>query len=179
MLLTQHLKSTLNAVSELSVSPDFAGLRADHGLTGFAGEGLLELREIRHDAVDSILAGRVRIGDGADTEIFRAVILAGPLRIADEEALVGSEAVFRFQAHSGRLLFPSEVGEEGATEVCNVFAAGEFGVDVDVVDDDVVRVLIALAVDAIFKAPGVGWCPPVAQIALSVELATFIIEPVR
>ena len=54
------------------------------------------------------------------------------------------------------MLLPGDVGEEGAAEVGNILSAGELGVDVDVVDDDVLGVLVADAVDAVFEAFGVG-----------------------
>src|ERR1700728_5492129 len=83
-----------------SSSPDFAGFGTDHGLACFTTESLLELRQIRDDAVDAVFAGRVRIGNGADVEVLRALAFAGPLAHADEEALVGGEAVFIFKTHS-------------------------------------------------------------------------------
>ncbi len=46
----------------------------------------------------------------------------------------------------------------------------------DVVDDDELRILIADAVDAVFEALRIGRCPPVAEVALGVELPPFIIE---
>ena len=39
--------------------------------------------------------GECGFGDGADAQVLRALVLAGPLRHADEEALVGREAVRR------------------------------------------------------------------------------------
>jgi len=86
---------------------------------------LLELRQIRDDAVDAVFAGRVRIGNGADAEVLRALAFAGPLAHADEEALVGGEAVFIFKTHAGGLPFPGEIREQRATEVGGVFTAGE------------------------------------------------------
>ena len=48
----------------------------------------------------------------------------------------------------------------------------------NVIDDDVLRVLIADAVDAILEALGIGRRPPVAKVALGVELPALIVEGV-
>ncbi len=158
--------------------PDFADVRLDHGLACFAGESFLELGEVGYDSVNAGEAGGVGVGEGVDAEVFGAVVLAGPLGHADPVALVGGEAVAGGEGLAGCLFLPGDVGEEGAADVGYVFSAGEFGVDVDVVDDDVGRVLVADAVDAVFEVFGVGWGPPVLEVAGGVELAAFVVEGV-
>src|ERR1700683_2702852 len=139
-----------------SRSPDFAGFGVNHGLASFAAEGGGELWHVRHDAVDAVFAGRVRVGDGVDALILRALVFARPLRHANEVALVGREAVFVLEMQAGGLFLPGLVAHQRAAEVGNVFAAGELRVDVNIVDNDVRRVLVAQAVDAVLKAFGVG-----------------------
>ena len=65
-----------------------------------------------------------------------------------------------------------------ATEVGQVFAFGQLGVDLDVVDDDILRVLIDYALGPIGEIFRVVLGPPVFQVAVSVELAAFVVEAV-
>ena len=142
--------------------PDLADRRLHHRLALLATEGGRELRHIHKQAVDPPLARRMRIGDRGYSRVFRTRIFTGPLSIADEETLIGSEAVLRFELLPVGLGLPRDVRKQQAAEVGDVFAAGQFGVDLDVVDDHVLRVLLTLAVDAVFKTLGVGGRPPVA-----------------
>src|SRR5258706_12215287 len=114
--------------------PDLAGWRVRHRLTRLATESVLELGHVRHHAVDARGAGRVRVGDGVDTEVFGTLVLAGPLRHADKEALVWREAVGVRQLLALGLLLPCDVGEQGSAQVGHILAAGQLGVDMDVVD---------------------------------------------
>src|SRR5271156_2308333 len=159
--------------------PDFADFLLDHRLAGFASEGGCELRHVGYDAIDARFAGRMRVGDSGDAQVLGPLVLTGPLRVSDKETLVGGEAVLRQQVLPACLFLPRDVGEKRSAEVGYVLAAGQLGVDVDVVDDDVPRVLLALAVDAILEGFCVLGCPPVLEVALSVELAAFVIEAVR
>src|SRR5215472_7047062 len=81
--------------------PDFADLRLHHGLTSFTPEGGHELRHVGDDPID-----------------------------ADEEALVGCEALGRLQVRVCGGLLPSDIGDQSATEISDVLTAGELGVDV-------------------------------------------------
>jgi len=96
----------------------------DHGLAGFAVEGFLELGHVGDDSVDAGDAWGVGIGDGADAEVFRAIVLAGPLGHADEKALVGRKAVDGCERLTFGLLFPGHVGDECAAEIGYVNANG-------------------------------------------------------
>src|SRR3977135_2747730 len=74
-------------------SPHATAVFTDHRLSGFARKRPLELGHVHHQAVDAVLAGRMRVGQGPRPQILRAMVLAGPLRVADEETLLGREAV--------------------------------------------------------------------------------------
>src|SRR5258708_13280959 len=103
--------------------PHLTGLRsAHHWRAVVATEGLGELRQVGHDAVDAVLAGRVGVGEGIHPQVLDALILAGPLREADKEALIGRESFDRLQARIGRGVLPCDVGEQGAAEVGDVLA---------------------------------------------------------
>src|SRR5580765_697303 len=82
------------SVTEFAIAlPHAAAVFADHRLSGLARERTLELGHVHHQAVDAVLAGRVRVGQGPRAQILRAMVLAGPLRISHEETLLGREAV--------------------------------------------------------------------------------------
>src|SRR6266851_9821249 len=160
------------------VLPDLTCLRFCHGLSSLAAEGGGELGQIGDDAVDAGESGGVGIGEGLDAAVGLAGVLAGPLGEADEEALVGGEAVYGLKIGGFGRLLPGDVGDEGSAEVGYVFSAGELAVDVDVVDDDVGGELVAEAVDAVLEAFGVVLRPPVLEVALGVELAALVVEGV-
>jgi hypothetical protein len=104
----------------------------------------------------------VRVGRRLQPEVFRALVLARPLRKTDEEPLLGSEAVPRLERHALRGFLPGGPGEDRAPEVGDVLARRQFSVDLDVVDDDIARVLIADAVRALLELLPVLLRPPVA-----------------
>src|ERR1035441_9230830 len=79
------------------VLPDATGLGPDHRLSCLAREGFGEFRHVTHNAVNPILFGGMRIGDGAGALAFGALVAAIPLREADEETLLRGEAAYRFQ----------------------------------------------------------------------------------
>ena len=83
--------------------PDPADLLARHRLPRLAGEGAGELGHVGDHAVDAVLAGRVRVGAGAQALGLRARVAARPLRETDEEALVGGEPVLRQEVLAGGL----------------------------------------------------------------------------
>ncbi len=122
----------------------------------------------------------MRVGDGAQPEESSGrTFFARPLRVADEEALIGCQAVFWLKILPGRLHLPGDIGEQRTSKVGHIFAAGQLRVDVNVIDDYVFGVLIALAGNALLEAFGVLRSPPVLEIALRVELTALIVEAIR
>src|ERR1700682_607312 len=83
--------------------PNVTGVLADHGLSGLAAPGFLELRHVLDHAVHAVFPRRMRIGLGAQTGALIGLVLAPDLSPAQEHALVGSEAVnlFRLLALAG------------------------------------------------------------------------------
>ena len=136
--------------------PDLAGLLLDHGLAGFAAEGLLELGDVGHYAVDAGVAGEWGLVRALTRRFSGRSFSQAHWAMPTQKRWSGVKPSRVGQGLAGGLLLPGDVGEEGAADVGYVLAAGEFGVDVDVVDDDVLRVLVADAVDAIFEVLGVG-----------------------
>ena len=77
---------------------------------------------------------------------------------------------------------PGEIGhqrEAQAAVVGGVLAERQPAVDVRVAGDRVAGILIGDAGGALFVGLAVGGRPPVAQVALAVELAALIVEAVR
>src|SRR5690606_4551547 len=72
--------------------PDGAAVLGVHWRSGFALEGLGELREVRQRAVDPEARGRVRVVDHLHARRFLAVLCAPDLAVGDEELLILREA---------------------------------------------------------------------------------------
>src|SRR5215475_881080 len=156
--------------------PNLAYLRLDHRLSGFTAEGRSELLQVSDDAVDARETGGMWVGGCLQTAVRFARVFACPLCKANEESLIGGEAFCGLKIHPGCGFFPCHIGNQRSAEIGDVFTAGELGVDVDVIHDDVSRELVAEAVDTIFKALGVLFGPPVLQVPLCIELAALIVE---
>jgi len=76
-----------SSVVSLPNLPHPTAISSNHRLPNLTAESLLKFLHIHHQSVDAILPRRVRIGDRRHALVFWPIILAGPLRIADEEAL--------------------------------------------------------------------------------------------
>src|ERR1041385_2477845 len=75
--------------------PDAARVGAHHLVARLAAECLLKFGHVGNDAIDAVLARRVRISAGPQPCLLRRYVLAPDLAVGDEEALVGGEAVDR------------------------------------------------------------------------------------
>ena len=97
---------------------------------------------------------------------------------AQEKALVAAEAIDnrRFLAFEGQ--FVGLVGNAQTPEITNVLAGCKFAVDGQAVDDHVAVVLGGQLVLKLLKAGVVLLVPPVAQIAVAIELAPLVVEAV-
>src|SRR5262249_25539836 len=128
--------------------PHAAAVLAHHGLAGFAAERLLEFRYVHHQAVHAIFARRVLIRDGVSTQVFRTLVLARPLPVADKETLIGRKAIAIFQLLAFGLHLPGHVSQYEAAEISHIFAFSQLAVDLNVVDDCVLRILVNNALGA-------------------------------
>jgi len=73
----------------------------------------------------------------------------------------------------------SQADRRAACRRCrHVSTAGQFAVDVDVVDGGVAGVLVAHAVDAVVEVLRILLGPPVIEVTDAVELAAMIVESV-
>ena len=75
-------------------------------------------------------------------------------------------------------VLPGHVSQHQPAQVGDIFAHGELAVDLDVIHGDVLRILVGDATGALLKLLAILRRPPVAQIALRVELAAFVVEAV-
>jgi hypothetical protein len=101
-----------------------------------------------------------------------------PLGKADEETLLGGEASDGLELFSGGGGFPGAVGEDQAAQIGDVLAEREFAVDLDLVNDGVLRILIGDAGGALDEFAGVLFGPPVLEVSFGVELAALVVEAV-
>src|ERR1700728_430003 len=97
--------------------PHPARLLPHHGLPHLAGEGRRKLGHIRHHTVDAVLGRRVRIGDGADTLVLIALVLASPLREPDKEALLRLHTVHRLKLLVAGGVFPGHIGQNLTAQI--------------------------------------------------------------
>src|ERR1700691_566746 len=118
----------------------------------------------------------MRIDRGAHAHGFGPGRATPALAVAYEKALIGSESIDGLEALRFRIFFPRHVRENQAAKVGDVFAEGELTVDFDVVDNRVSGILVGDAGSALDEFFFVVGSPPLAQISLSIELATFIVE---
>src|SRR5579872_6305020 len=101
--------------------PDLTLLRANHRLPNAAGESFAEFGHVGDNTVDAVFLRRMRIGDSVGAFAFGALVATGPLRHADEEALIWSQPVDGPQSLALGSFLPSEVGQERAAQICGVF----------------------------------------------------------
>ncbi len=144
-----------------------------------------ELRHVRNHVVDAEDRQRVRVGGDDQTRDLRPHIRAPRIRIREEEALAIGPAVRTFVVERFALLlecgFERVQREMDAAVVGRVFALGEqailFHAGAGV--GNVLRVLVGDALAAFVILLAVFRGPPVAQVAVSVELAALIVEAVN
>jgi len=74
---------------------------------------------------------------------------------------------------------PRQVSDHQSAQIGYVFAEGELSVDFDLVHGRVMRILAGDATCVFLELLGILGRPPIAQVALGVELASFIIEGMR
>src|SRR5579863_3265496 len=111
------------------------------------------------------------IGDGVQPLAFRPLVAAGPLSRANEKPLFGSESIDGLQLLVPGGILPGHPREDGSAQVGRVLAQGQLAVDLHVVDYGVLRILVADTGGALDELLAILLGPPVAQVALAVELA--------
>ena len=120
------------------------------------------------------------MGVGAEelAEVGGAIDAAPGDGVGEEEALVAGEAVDGGGGLALQRFVVGVVGDGEAAEVGDVFAEGEFAVDVDVVDADAGVEFLDDFVGAGGVAGAVFGGPPVVEVSCGVVLAALVIEAV-
>src|SRR5262249_43974460 len=114
----------------------------DHWLSRFTRKRFRKLRHIHHDTINTVPRRGMRIRDCEEAQIFRTLVRTRPLSKPDKEALAGSQAINRGQGLIRLCVLPCDISEDLAAKIGDVFTQREFAVDVDIIDDDILRVLI-------------------------------------
>src|SRR5271167_1373188 len=104
--------SRLEELSDGWFLPYAAAALIHHGRAGLAVECLLEFRHVGDHAVGAIFFGRMRVHRGAQTFGFIARLAAPALAVADEEALLGSQVIQRFELLVPGVILPRHVGQK-------------------------------------------------------------------
>src|SRR5450759_3605454 len=158
-------------------SPNPAGVLAHHRLSRLTRKCLLELRRVLQRAVHAVAAGRVRVRHGAGADFLGRRVFAPDLGESQEEALLGGEAIQLLRLALERVLKRHESDAQTAV-IGGVFAQRQAAVQLDVVDRGEAGIFVGDAGGALVELGAVGRGPPVAQIAVAIELAALVVEPV-
>src|SRR6185437_527314 len=157
-----------------------------HGVALLAAEGLAELVEVLHRALDAPLAGGVGVGFGLVDGSLLRLRAAPDLREGDEEALVGGVAVplaidvagIRLRALLLQRVLKSLEGDADAGVVSRVFTEGEMAVEVDPCSRGDLKavVLVGVALAALLELGEVLGREPHADVAPGVVLRALVVE---
>src|SRR5580658_1647659 len=174
----------------LDGDPDLPGAAAarsrHHRVAGLAAEGLAELIEVLHGALDAPLTGGVRVGLGLVDGGLLRLRAAPDLREGDEEALVWRVAVALAVDVAGlglRALFLQGVlkgleGDADAGVIGGVLTERQMAVEVLTRSHLKAVVLLGIALAAILELGEVIGCEPHADVALRVVLCALVVEAV-
>src|SRR5467141_2574080 len=114
--------SELLHISGCARLPNFAGLLAHHRLALLATEGLGKLRHIRKRTVAAEPGQRMGVGVGHQPRVFDPLVGAPDLPPTEEEALLGSKAVFVWRPRFAcKGLFIRGVGDRQTAQVRDAF----------------------------------------------------------
>src|SRR5689334_13808514 len=173
-------KSVISSLRMRVSSPDFDTLARGpiHAVPRLQPERVVKSVDVASRPIRTELARAVRIGH-EPLEQFLVTILAAPdLRPADEESLVSREAVDDRRRLASERHLPGPVRHREARQVADVLAERQLAVDVAIVEHRVAIELRGERVGALLELRGVVRRPPVAQVAVAVELPAAVIEAV-
>ncbi len=77
------------------------------------------------------------------------------------------------------VVFPGDIGQQRAAEIGNIFAQRKAAIDLDVIDDGVLRILVPNTSHALFELLRIGIGPPILQISFRIKLASFVVKAMR
>ena len=105
-------------------------------------------------------------------------VLAPDVRPAQEETLLRGQAVNRWRLFPGHRADQRHVRDPHSTVVGGVLAQGQLAVELQIVHRHEAAVLVLGALGALFELLLVVGRPPVAQVAVRVELTALVVEAV-
>src|SRR5205814_4716317 len=148
-------------------------------VAGLAVERLVPGVDVTDDPVHPIFARAVLVGDNLLSLGVLALLLLPRLSERDEKALVAGQAVdYRRLAVLGGVLLVRRIGRLHAGQVADVFAKRQLAVDGEIRERLESVILRHKRVGLRREGLGRVRAPPVAQLALRVELAAFVVEAV-
>src|SRR5437762_4071549 len=154
-------------------------IRPYHRISGLASECRGKLRHVGQRAIRSPLTRRVRIGVDANALRFRRDVLPPDLRPRQEESLLRRKAIdIRRAPFLGEGLLECSVRDRETSQIGEILTQRQFAVYVQAVEH---RVRIELRCDqtrSCLELRQIGGTPPVAEIALRVELRALVVEAV-
>src|SRR5215469_13735474 len=118
------------------------------------------------------------VSQSAQAHFFRTLVVAGPLSKANKESLIGRKPGDRLEVLTFCLILPRQISEDFTTKISYIFTQRQLAVDVNVVNYDVLGILVSNTLGAFLKFLPVFFGPPLAQIAMRVELAALIVKAV-
>src|SRR5208337_3174279 len=113
----------------------------------------------------------MRVGVGTQPDGLIRAVLAVHLREAEEELLLGREAIQLGQRGARQVVHESVERETNAAIVRRIFTERQLAFQVNSSRGAEAVILVDDAVGAVLEGFGVGSRPPVAEITLAVEAA--------
>src|SRR6185369_722561 len=153
----------------------------DHRLAGLAAPGLLKLRHVLEYAVGSESTRRMRIYVHQHPRVLRLPLLAPNPCKAQEITLFGRVSINFIGLLTGLLDLVLECHQRnsGAAIVGCVLPERQLSIQLQVIDGYEIAVLVRNTAGTLFKFLSVLLGPPIAQIALCIELAPLIVKAMR
>src|SRR6185503_306845 len=161
--------------------PHPAHIWTDHRLAGLAAPGLLKLRHVLEYAVGSESTRRMRIYVHQHPRVLRLPLLAPNPCKAQEITLFGRVSINFIGLLTGLLDLVLECHQRnsGAAIVGCVLPERQLSIQLQVIDGYEIAVLVRNTAGTLFKFLSVLLGPPIAQIALCIELAPLIVKAMR
>src|SRR5579884_3276504 len=142
-------------------------------------EGAVPFRDVGDGLVHPVARDRVRVGERLISHRFGTLVLRPRLREGEEVPLLRREAVDALVRLPGQRTLQRAVADHDAAEIGDRLARDELSLIMHVADRDGPVELPDHALRAGVELTQIGRRPPVAHVAVQVELVSLVVEPVR